>query len=385
MLEVRKVRFPEDARAFVDTWWRIYAGDPCWVPPLLSEQLRFLDPRKNPYFKVATVQPFMAYSDGGAVGTITATVDHYTREHEPGVGLFGFFEFPEDPTVAAALLEAATAWFREQGVHTIRGPFNFNVNHEFGLRVEPFDDLPSVGNPHNAWWYPPIYEKTLGMVKARDWYAYWMGYGPIPKTMRAIAERFVERNPEFSVRPMDANHFQREAELFWQLYNDAWEQNWGHVYMEKEEFMDKARALRSVLDPKLAFFAYMGDRVAGAAITLPDYNQVAIHMNGRVFPFGWWHFLNAKRHVTRARVLVLGVKKEFQHLPLGAPLYVHTWDECKRRGTYRGVEASLILEDNHRMRGALEKLGGRIRTTYRTYEKVIGPAPAAPADPAATG
>lgn len=378
-IEVRQVRFPEDARAFVDTWWRVFEGDPCWVPPLLSEQLRFLNPAKNPYFKVATIQPFMAFKDGVAVGTFAATVDHYTQKHDPGVGFFGFFEFVEDPEVAAALLEAATAWFRERGIHTLRGPFNFNINHEFGLRVDPFDDLPCIGNPHNQWYYPQIYEKTLGMTKARDWYAYWMGYGPIPKTMRAISERFEERNPEFSIRPLDPSKFWEQCEMFWELYNDAWEHNWGHVYMERDEFMEKARGLKAVLDPSLAFFGYMGDEVAAAAITLPDYNQVAVHMNGRVFPFGWWHFLNKDRYVSRLRVLVLGVKKKFQNLPLGAPMYVRTWDEAKRRGTIRGVEASLIVEDNHRMRGALEKLGGRIRTTYRSYEKVIGEVPGAPA------
>ena len=93
VVEVRPVRFPDDARAFVGAWWNVYRGDPCWVPPLISEQVRFLDPRRNPYFKVATIQPFVAYQDGVAVGTIAATEDHWMRVHEPGVGFFGFFEF----------------------------------------------------------------------------------------------------------------------------------------------------------------------------------------------------------------------------------------------------------------------------------------------------
>jgi hypothetical protein len=76
-------------------------------------------------------------------------------------------------------------------------------------------------------------------------------------------------------------------------------------------------------------------------------------------------------HIRRWRVLVLGVKRKFQHLPLGVPLYVALWNEAVARGTVRGVEASLVLEDNHRMRGALERLGGTIYKTYRTYEKVL--------------
>lgn len=374
-IEVRPVRFPGDARAFVDTWWTVYRGDPCWVPPLLSEQLRFLDPSTNPYFQVATIQPFMAWRDGVAVGTLACTVDHYLRRHEPGVGLFGFFEFVNDPEVARALFDAGAAWFREQGVHVVRGPFNFNPNHEFGLRYDRFDDLPMIGNPHSGWWFPAIYEQTLGMEKVRDWYTYWFGYGPTPKGMKAIAERFQKRNPDFRIRKMDPANFARDCELFWEIYNDAWEHNWGHVYMEKAEFMEKARGLRAVLDPEYAFFAMMGDEVAGAAISLPDYNQVAVHMNGSVFPWGWMHYLNRRRYINRVRVLVLGIKKKFQHLPLGAPLYIETWEVTFRRGTYKGVEASLILEDNFRMRGALEKLGGHVSGTWRTFQKVIGPVP----------
>jgi hypothetical protein len=131
-----------------------------------------------------------------------------------------------------------------------------------------------------------------------------------------------------------------------------------------------------VLDDRLAFFVYVDDEPAAAAIALPDYNQVALHMNGRLLPVGWWYFLNAAHYVTRMRVLVLGVKKKYQHLPLGAPMYVRIWREAKRRGTIRGVEASLILEDNLRMRGALEKLGGTVHKTYRTYQKRIATSPA---------
>lgn len=130
--------------------------------------------------------------------------------------------------------------------------------------------------------------------------------------------------------------------------------------------MDKARALKAVLDPRLAYLAYVDGEVAAASITLPDYNQVALKMNGRLFPFGWWHLLVGRRRIDRLRVLVLGVKKKFQSLPLGAPLYMRTWDAAWSMGC-KSVEASLILEDNHRMRGALEKLGAEIHKTYRTY------------------
>ena len=132
-----------------------------------------------------------------------------------------------------------------------------------------------------------------------------------------------------------------------------------------------AKNLKMVLDPELCFFAYVDDECAAASITLPDFNQIAKKMNGRIFPFGWWHFLWGRRSIDALRVFVLGVKRKHQRMPLGAPLYLKTWEEGKKL-PIRGAEASLILETNTRMRGALEKLGGRIYKTYRTYEGEVG-------------
>ena len=63
---------------------------------------------------------------------------------------------------------------------------------------------------------------------------------------------------------------------------------------------------------------------------------------------------------------MLGVKQEFQKLPLGAILYQKTWARALELGA-RGGEASLILQTNAAMNGALERMG-RVYKTYRTYE-----------------
>ncbi|MCA9570365.1 MAG: N-acetyltransferase, partial [Myxococcales bacterium] len=166
---------------------------------------------------------------------------------------------------------------------------------------------------------------------------------------------------------MDLSRFDEEVALVKEIYNDAWEDNWGHVQMTDAEIDFMAQGLKQVIDPKLCYVAYLGDEAVAVSITLPDFNQVAKKMNGRIFPFGWWHYLTGKGKIDTLRIFILGVKKAHQKLPLGAPLYVRTWEEGLRRGV-RGAEASLILENNNRMRGALEKLGAKIYKTYRIYE-----------------
>jgi hypothetical protein len=366
-LTVRPVDLPREAKLFVKSWWPIYEDDPQWVPPIVFERKQFFHPGKNPYFQQADIQCFIAMRDGKPVGTIAATVDHAQVEHEPGLGLFGFFEFIDDADVARALFNAAAGWLEKQGMTRMRGPYNFNGNHEFGMLIDGFDTPPMISNPHNRAYYQRIYEEVLGLEKAMDWYAYWLTPGPVPKTIARVTERFLKRNPNVAVREMDMGRWDEEIALVKEIYNDAWEDNWGHVRMTDAEIDFMAAGLKQIIDPKLCYVATVDGEPGAVSITLPDFNQVAKKMNGRILPFGWWHFLRGKGRIDALRIFILGVKKKFQRLPLGAPLYVRTWEEGMRRGV-RGAEASLILETNHRMRGALEKLDGEIYKTYRVYE-----------------
>ncbi|MCP4906629.1 MAG: hypothetical protein GY910_16765 [bacterium] len=366
-VEVAPISLPRETKRFVRTWFTIYENDPHWIPPLYFERKRFFDPHKNPYFNYARVAYFVATRDGRDVGTIAAVVDEVYQKEEPGTGFFGFFEFVDDVEVASALLDEAREWLAYEGMQKAIGPFNFNTNHEFGLLVDGFDSDPTVANPHNSAYFPGIYEE-LGLHGVMDWFAYHCHVEmPGVKKMKRVSDRLLKRNTEIRIRNLDLKNFDRETAQIHKIYIDAWEQNWAHVRVSDEEFEFIARGLKEIIDPALCFVAEIGDRMAGISITLPDFNQVVKKMRGRVFPFGWGHLLMKKRTMNRARILMLGIAHEFQNLPLGAALYSRTFEAARERGYSQG-EASLILENNTRMRGALEKMGATIEKTYRSYE-----------------
>lgn len=372
LVEVTPISLPRDTARFIKTWFSIYEDDPHWVPPLFFERKRFFDPDRNPYFDVARVQCFVATRDGRDVGTIAATIDEIHQKQEPGQAFFGFFEFVDDENVARALLEAAREWLVERGMTRLLGPFNFNTNHEFGLLVDGFEHDPYVANPYNAAYYPGIYE-SLGLRRAMDWYAYRVDAEmPGIQKMRRLGERLLRRHPEIRIRPLDPARYDEEVALLHEIYDDAWEQNWAHVRVSDAEFAFLAEGFREILDPDICFVAEVEGRAAAISVTFPDLNQVVKKLRGRLFPFGWWHWIFRKRAIDRVRVFMLGVAREFQSLPLGAALYARTFDVGLSKG-YRFGEASLILERNVRMRGALEKMGATIEKTYRNYEMELIP------------
>jgi hypothetical protein len=211
-----------------------------------------------------------------------------------------------------------------------------------------------------------MYEK-LGLKKAKDLLAYWMvNDGPVPTRIGALADRFMERHPEVKIRGMDVKNFEAEVKRVLEIYNSAWEDNWGFVRMTDEEFWFMAHGIKDMIDARYCYFAEIDGEPAAFSITLPDYNMVVKPMDGKIFPFGWWYWLTLPKKVDQIRVFALGVHKKYQHLALGAPLYKRTW-EAGVANKVKGAEASWILEDNTRMRGALEKLGAKVYKTYRIY------------------
>ena len=365
-IEVRPICLPNDVLPFVRSWWRIYRDDPHWVPPLLFERKRFFDPAVNPYFQVADVQCFLATRAGEAVGTIGAVVDHNYQREDAGAGFFGFFEFIDDEAVSRALFESATVWLRERGMNRALGPFNFNTNHEFGLLVEGFDSDPMIANPHNATWFESHYQ-ALGLEPVMDWYAYWLECGAIDERILRIANRTLDRHPELTIRNLDMKRFDREVELMHGIYDDAWEHNWGHVKMERAEFQYLAAGFKQLIDPRFCFIVEVAGEGVGMSVSLPNVNEAVKKMNGRLFPLGWFHYLMGRRKIDRIRIFMLGIKQQYQKLPLGSLLYAKTWEAGLEAGTQAG-EASLILADNRKMRGPLEKMGARIYKTYRSFE-----------------
>jgi hypothetical protein len=377
-VELLEVTSKADWNAFIDLPWRIYKGDPHWVPPLRIAVRDILDVNKNPFFRHARMYPLLAYRGKELVGRIVGIIDDdHNRVHGEQTGFFGFFESIDDSTVAKVMLDAVGEWVKAKGMNTLRGPVNPSTNHECGLLVEGFDDPAQVMMTYN----PPYYIKLLendGFVKAKDLLAYEIDARKHKFADRLIAQsERVKRRSSVTFRSVVMSNFDQEVEKILEIYNDAWEKNWGFVPMDREEFFHLAKDLKQIVDPRLLLIAEKGGEMIGFALTIPDANQ-AIHKikDGRLFPFGLikllWNLKGPGRRktVNRLRILVLGVKRGYQQLGLGPMFYTEYFKLGPQLGYYRG-EASWILEDNKPMNRALEMMCGKHYKVYRLYDKTL--------------
>ena len=143
------VRSKKDIMRFIKFQWQIYKDYPYWVPPLLMDRKKLLDKEKNPFYKHAETELYLAERNGKIVGRIAAIKnDLHNKYHNDKVGFFGFFECINDQQVANKLFDTAKAWLKEKGLTEMRGPANPSSNDEYGMLIEGFDDEPRLLMPH---------------------------------------------------------------------------------------------------------------------------------------------------------------------------------------------------------------------------------------------
>jgi GNAT superfamily N-acetyltransferase len=375
-VEIRQVQSAGEINQFAKIPWGIYGEDPQWVPPLLIEVKDFLDPRKHPFYKHGAAAQFLAYRNGVAEGRILASDDpNYNRQHGTNMGCFGMFECPNDPQMAAALLDAAAGWLRQRGRSGIMGPIDYSTNYPCGLLVDGFDSPPRIMNNHNRRYYAGLLE-SWGLAKAKDLYCWWFA------DPRNMLERWSERarrlqaRGKITIRSFRENDFEAEVERCKSIYNASMHDNWGFVGMTDAEFRYMADRLRKMAQADLVLLAEVEGKPVGFSITLPDVNEAIRPLNGRLTNFGLpinlLRLLRRMRRIKTARMIVLDVLDGYRRRGIAEMLILRTLDFGKNQMHYTGAELGWTLEDNDAVNQTIEAVGAKRYKTYRIYEKKLG-------------
>ncbi len=372
-LRIQKVSTRAMLRAFISFPCEIYRDDPNWIPPLRFEQIhRFTD--RNPLFQHARWQAWLAWKGNRVVGRISAQVDDlYLETQGDDTGFFGLIEAEDDPAVFSLLLSTAEDWLREQGMKRVRGPFNLSINEECGLLIDGLDTPPFVMMGHAREYYGSRIEDA-GYGKAKDLLVYEIHPAfENPKVMEKLLRSIRE---DIRVRPIQRKQLKHELDVLRDIFNDSWSSNWGFTPMTEEEFADIGELLAMLIDDDFIQIAEVDGTPAAMIVAIPDINDVIRDLNGRLFPFGWLKILwrLKVRFPDRARVMLMGVRKRYQHSRLGPALAFLVIDAVRQglvRRNVEKVEMGWVLEDNDGMNGIIEKIGGHAYKRYRIFEKPL--------------
>ena len=377
-ITVRKVENAHDFQAFFEFPWRVYENDPNWVPPLLSMRRELLDKQKNPAWEYMEGDYFAAWRGDQIVGTITAHINHRHNEfHQEHIGWFGAFELVDDQETANALLNTAAEWVRSRGYDAIRGPQTFTTHEECGILVDGFTRNVLL-MPYNFPYYQALVENA-GFVKSMDLYSFHMdraksGDSGLTDRLRRITESVMKRN-HITIRPIDRKRLKEEFGLFKELYNMAWDKNWGFVPMTPRELDNMVESLGQFFDPDFAFFAYIDGEAVGFVLGVPDFNQVLQKASPRpgvpeIFSLlraGW--YWKVKPVMDWVRIPLLGVKEAYRMKGVDVALYMTILQACLDSPRINHADGGWILEANEPMVKVAHNMGLEVYKTHRLYEK----------------
>ncbi|MFA6469639.1 MAG: hypothetical protein WCW35_12130 [Bacteroidota bacterium] len=367
---IRPVLTKSDTKKFIDFIYTFYKDDPNWVPPLRMDREKLIDKKKNPFYQHSRMELYLAERDGMMVGRIGAIVnDNHNKEHNDKVGFFGFFECINDQEVANALFDTAKKYLLSQGMNAMRGPANPSVNDEYGLLVDGFDSPPVVLMTYNPQYYETLI-LNYGLKKEKDLYAYILDQNTVYTEKFNRANEIVKQRNSLTFRPINMKDFDNEVQRIKEVYNAAWQYNWGAVAMTSAEFDALAEDLKMVFEPELVLIAESKGKIIGFALSLPDINvRLKGNRNGGLLG-GLLRLLVFKKKIELVRVIVLGVIPEYQKSGAAGVLFYETAIRAKKLG-YQYGEASWILEDNVMMNRAAQTMQGKIYKTYRIYQQEI--------------
>ena len=376
-LEIRSVDSFRELRRFIDLPWHIYntVDHPHWVPPLRIAVRDALDTKSNPFYEAADRQLFLALRNGTPVGRIAAIENRAHNEfHHDRIGFFGFFECLEDQEVANALFAAAETWLRSRNLDTMRGPMNPSTNHECGMLVRGFRWHPMIMTTWNPRYYSTLADQA-GFTKAKDLLAYFFPTeGPrafqLPDRVRLVAERAL-RGRTLTFRELDLKNFGPEVERCWEIYNSAWESNWGFFPMSRQSFLHEAKVLKYIVNPRFTLMAEVNGEPAGFMIIVPDFHHAYKAIgNGRLLPSGLFKLLAAKPRLRTGRIMILGARAEYRRRGIFA-LFVNEMFRRSMAYGLHGAEAAWILEDNDGLNRPLEALGAKEYRRWRIYDRPV--------------
>lgn len=377
IVTVRKVETPSDFKAFFEFPWVLYKDDPNWVPPLVSMRRELLDKTKDPAWEYIEGDFYGAWRGDKLVGTITAFINHRHNEfHQEHVGWFGTFEVYDDEEAAQALLNTASEWVRSRGYDAIRGPQSFTTHQEIGVLVDGFT-RPVMLMPYNKPYFDRVVQ-SAGFTKAMDLLSFYTNAEMIKaaeERLEKLTAAIIQRG-KITIRPINRKKLREEFGLFKELYNAAWDKNWGFVPMTPKELDGMIESLAQFFDPDLAFFAEVDGVPAGLVVSVPDFNQVlqiAYPRPGEPEAFtllkAVWNW-KIRPVMDWMIVPLLGVREEYRKKGVDVVMYYHMIKAALDKGV-KHANGGWILETNHDMVSIAKNVGSKAYKTHRIYEKTF--------------
>ena len=367
-LNIKQVLNNADLEEFIKFPTELYKNNPYYVPPMLKEEKSIWIKDENPALDYSEATQFLAYRGNKVVGRIAVMINH---KEETDLGIkkvrFGWLDFIDDLEVSKLLIDTVINFAKDKGYSKIEGPMGFTNLDKAGMLTLGFDKLATMIGIYNFDYYPKHLEK-LGLSKEKEWVEFEINFpetlpNKVEKFSRLIAEKYelniVKFNSKQDILPLVEPMFKLLDETYKGLstYTPITEEQIKHYKEKYFKFIDK--------DYIICIKDKNGDLIA-FAITMPSYSKALQKAKGKLFPFGWWHLLNAGKKNDRANFYLIGIHPDYQKRGVTAIIFKEIYETFKKKGV-KFLETNPELEENTNIQALWQDYNPVNHKRRRTY------------------
>ena len=371
-IKVKQVLNLSDLELFIKFPMELYKGNPYYVPPLINEEKSIWMKEENPALQYSEAAQFLAYKGENIVGRIAVMINH-KEEKELGIRKvrFGWLDFINDIEVSKSLINTAIEYAKSKGISKIEGPMGFTNLDKAGMLTKGFDKLATMIGIYNFDYYPKHMEQ-LGLVKEKEWVEFEINFpdtlpDKVEKFSRLIAEKYelelVKFKAKKDILPLVDSMFKLLDDTYKNLstYTPITEEQIKHYKEKYFKFIDKDYIV-CIKDKSGSLISF--------AITMPSYSKALQKAKGKLFPFGWWHLLNAGKKNDRANFYLIGIHPQYQKRGVTAIIFKEIYETFKKKGV-KFLETNPELEENASIQALWQDYNPINHKRRRTYSLEI--------------
>ena len=371
-IKVKQVLNSSDLELFIKFPMELYKGNPYYVPPLINEEKSIWVKEENPALQYSEAAQFLAYKGKNIVGRIAVMINH-KEEKELGIRKvrFGWLDFIDDIEVSKALIDTAIEYAKSKGISKIEGPMGFTNLDKAGMLTKGFDKLATMIGIYNFDYYPKHMER-LGLVKEKEWVEFEINFpdtlpDKVEKFSNLIAEKYelelVKFKSKKDILPLVEPMFKLLDDTYKHLstYTPITQEQIKHYKEKYFKFIDKDYIV-CIKDKYGSLISF--------AITMPSYSKALQKAKGKLFPFGWWHLLNAGKKNDRANFYLIGIHPQYQKRGITAIIFKEIYETFKKKGV-KFLETNPELEENASIQALWQDYHPTNHKRRRTYSLEI--------------
>ena len=371
-IELKKVRSKKELKKFVKFPFDLYKNNQYWIPPLIKGELNTLQPEINPSLEHCEWIYLVAYKNGKLVGRIAGIINNrFIEKWDKKYARFCWFDFIDDEEVSGKLITAIEDWAREKGMTKLFGPMGFTTFEHQGIMCEGFNKTPTFSSVYNYEYYPKHLEKA-GYQKDIDYVEYEVRTpSEIPEKALKIRDLIIKRYNLKYLKTKNKKELLPYAKQVFEVINAAYEPLFGFVKLTDKQIDFFVKKYFSFINP-----AYVtavldeNEKLIGFQISIPSLSMAFQKAWGRLYPFGFIHFLKAMKNPERIDIMLVAVHPDYQNKGVNSIFMTDLTQVCIDKGI-KFAESNQEMEENEKVQSFWKYYDANRYKRNRIYYKNI--------------